>query len=129
MSKGRNGLSSIGLTAHLGIDSAPIRRDLFQLISLTLCLNPYFLIISFNYHVLFFYPLGDVTYLTFIHTRKSFSSIFCHLKLYDVNSLSVMEAKGTWKQNPEANICVQERWEWGVEKAPLWETSKFVPFT
>ena len=27
-----------------------------------------------------------------------------------------MQAKGIWKQDPEANIWVQEEWEWGVEK-------------
>ena len=28
------------------------------------------------------------------------------------------QAKGIWKQDPEANIWAQEGWEWGVEKAP-----------
>ena len=28
-----------------------------------------------------------------------------------------------WKQDPEANIWFQERWEWGVKKAPQWGTS------
>ena len=30
----------------------------------------------------------------------------------------LMQDKGIWKQDPEANICDQEGWEWGVEKAP-----------
>ena len=34
-----------------------------------------------------------------------------------------MQAKGIWKQDPEANIWSQEGWEWGVEKAPQWGTS------
>ena len=34
-----------------------------------------------------------------------------------------IQAKGIWKQNPEANIWAQEGWEWGVEKAPEWGTS------
>jgi hypothetical protein len=29
-----------------------------------------------------------------------------------------MQAKGTCKQDPEANIWAQEIREWGVEKAP-----------
>ena len=29
-----------------------------------------------------------------------------------------IQAKGIWKQDPEANIWAQEGWEWGVEKAP-----------
>ena len=33
-----------------------------------------------------------------------------------------MQAKGIWKQDPEANIWAQEAWEWGVEKAPQWRT-------
>ena len=33
-----------------------------------------------------------------------------------------MQAKGIWKQDPEANIWTQEGWECGVEKAPQWET-------
>ena len=40
-----------------------------------------------------------------------------------------MQAKCIWKQDPEVNICAQERWEWKLEKAPKWETSYFVPFT
>ena len=35
-----------------------------------------------------------------------------------------IQTKGIWKQDPEANICAQEGWEWGVEKAPQWGTSK-----
>ena len=35
----------------------------------------------------------------------------------------IIQAKGTWKQDPEANIWAQEGWEWGVEKAPQWGTS------
>ena len=27
-----------------------------------------------------------------------------------------MQAKGIWKQDPEANIWAQEGWEWGVER-------------
>ena len=34
-----------------------------------------------------------------------------------------MQAKGIWKQDPEANIWAQEGWEWGMEKAPQWGTS------
>ena len=34
-----------------------------------------------------------------------------------------IQAKGIWKQDPEANIWAQEGWEWGVEKAPQWGTS------
>ena len=34
-----------------------------------------------------------------------------------------IQAKVNWKQDPEANIWAQEGWEWGVEKAPQWETS------
>ena len=34
-----------------------------------------------------------------------------------------MQAKGIWKQDPEANIWTQERWKWWVEKAPQWGTS------
>ena len=26
-------------------------------------------------------------------------------------------------EDPEPNICAQEEWEWGVEKAPQWGTS------
>ena len=37
-----------------------------------------------------------------------------------------LHAKGIWKQDPDANIWTQEGWEWGVEKAPEWETSYFV---
>ena len=33
------------------------------------------------------------------------------------------QAKGIWKQDPEANIWVQGGWEWGVEKASQWGTS------
>ena len=33
------------------------------------------------------------------------------------------QAKGIWKQDPQANILAQEGWEWGVEKAPQWGTS------
>ena len=29
-----------------------------------------------------------------------------------------IQAKGIWKQDPEANIMAQEGWELGVEKAP-----------
>ena len=28
-----------------------------------------------------------------------------------------IQAKGIWKQDPDANIWVQEGWEWGMEKA------------
>ena len=31
-----------------------------------------------------------------------------------------MQAKGIWKQDPEANIWAQEGCEWGVEKASEW---------
>ena len=31
-----------------------------------------------------------------------------------------MQAKGIWKQDPEANVWNQKRWEWRVEKAPQW---------
>ena len=31
-----------------------------------------------------------------------------------------IQAKGIWKQDPEVNIWVQERCEWGVEKASQW---------
>ena len=31
-----------------------------------------------------------------------------------------MQAKGTWKQDPEANIWDWERSESGVEKVPQW---------
>ena len=34
------------------------------------------------------------------------------------NMVSYIKAKGIWKQDPEANIWIQEGWEWGVEKAP-----------
>ena len=34
-----------------------------------------------------------------------------------------MQAKGIWKQDPEANIWTQEGWEWEVEKGPQWGTS------
>ena len=33
------------------------------------------------------------------------------------------KANDTLKQDPQVNIWAQERWEWGVEKAPLWGTS------
>ena len=33
------------------------------------------------------------------------------------------QAKGIWKQDPEANIWAQEGWEWGVDKASQWWTS------
>ena len=33
-----------------------------------------------------------------------------------------IQAKGIWKQDPEANIWAQEGWEWGVEKTPQWGT-------
>ena len=29
-----------------------------------------------------------------------------------------IQAKGIWKQDPEANILAQEGLEWGVQKAP-----------
>ena len=28
-----------------------------------------------------------------------------------------MQAKGTWKQDPEANIGAKEEWDWGMVKA------------
>ena len=34
-----------------------------------------------------------------------------------------IQAKGIWKQDPEANFWAQEGWECGVEKAPQWGTS------
>ena len=34
-----------------------------------------------------------------------------------------MQAKGIWKQDPEANTLAQEGWEWGVEKAQQIGTS------
>ena len=34
-----------------------------------------------------------------------------------------MRVKGTWKKDPEANVSVQEWWEWRVEKTPQWGTS------
>ena len=34
-----------------------------------------------------------------------------------------MQDKGIWKQNPEATIWAQERWEWGVDKARTRGTS------
>ena len=34
-----------------------------------------------------------------------------------------IQAKGIWKQDPEANVWAREGWEWGVEKAPQWGTS------
>ena len=40
-----------------------------------------------------------------------------------------IQAKGTWKEDPGANISAQEGWEWEVEKVPQWGTSLFVPFT
>ena len=30
------------------------------------------------------------------------------------------QANGIWKHDPEANIWVQEGWEWEVENAPQW---------
>ena len=39
-----------------------------------------------------------------------------------------MQAKGIWKQEPEANIWAQEGCEWWVEKASQSGTSYFVPF-
>ena len=41
----------------------------------------------------------------------------------------ILTNRSIWKQDPEANIWAQEGWEWGVEKAPQWGTSEFVPFT
>ena len=32
--------------------------------------------------------------------------------------LGRIQAKGIWKQDPEANIWAQEGCEWGVEKVP-----------
>ena len=50
-----------------------------------------------------------------------------HLQRYKTYSgylfFNRIEAKGIWKQEHEANIWTQERWEWGVEKAPQWGTS------
>ena len=40
-----------------------------------------------------------------------------------------IQGKGICKQDPEANTWVQEGCEWGVEKAPQWGTSWFIPFT
>ena len=37
-----------------------------------------------------------------------------------------MQAKGIWKQDPEANIWAQEEWEWEGEKAPQWGTNALV---
>ena len=34
-----------------------------------------------------------------------------------------MQAKGIWKQDPEANIWVQGEWKWEVENSPQWGTS------
>ena len=39
------------------------------------------------------------------------------------NIMGGMQAKGIWKQDPEANIWAQEGWELGVEKVPQWGTS------
>ena len=39
-----------------------------------------------------------------------------------------MQAKGIWKQDPDANIWVQEGWEWGMEKTPQEENSYCLPF-
>ena len=36
-----------------------------------------------------------------------------------------MQAKGTWKQDPEVNIWAQDSWELRMEKAPQCGTSKF----
>jgi hypothetical protein len=33
------------------------------------------------------------------------------------------QAKGIWKQDPEAHIWAQEGWEWEVKKAPQWRNS------
>ena len=32
------------------------------------------------------------------------------------------QAKGIWKQDPEAKIWTQEGWEWGMDKASQWGT-------
>ena len=34
-----------------------------------------------------------------------------------------IQAKGIWKQDLEMNICVQEGWETGAQKAPRWGAS------
>ena len=34
-----------------------------------------------------------------------------------------LQAKGIWKQDPEASIWAEEGWEWEVEKVTPWETS------
>ena len=41
------------------------------------------------------------------------------------SSDDIIQAKDIWKQDPEANIWALERLEWGVVKAPQWETSLF----
>ena len=40
-----------------------------------------------------------------------------------------MHTKVIWKQDPRANNWTQVGRKWGVEKAPHWVTSEFVPFT
>jgi hypothetical protein len=40
-----------------------------------------------------------------------------------------MQGKGIWNHDPEANICLQKKMEWGVEKAPKVGTSNFVHFS
>ena len=57
------------------------------------------------------------------YRRGGFALIF--LWLWNMVSYikALIQAKGSWKQDPEANIWTQEGWEWGVEKAPQWGTS------
>ena len=57
----------------------------------------------------------------------TFMTVFCiygSMWIYQKIEIILLVAnKGIWKQDPEANILAQGRWEWEMEKALQWETS------
>ena len=53
---------------------------------------------------------------------KIYKTIMLPVVLYGCEAWSVTlnQTRVIWKQDPQANIWPQERWEWGVEKGPQW---------
>ena len=63
---------------------------------------------------------GNPVANTFLDQSYQYNYLYFYIVSYIKGG---MQAKGIWKQGPEANIWAQEEWEWGVEKAPQWGTS------
>ena len=92
-----------------------------SIIYTTICFKLYFFIIQSKYSCLLDSSLRIFRIKTYINNNIASCAIWLWNMVSYIKGRT--QAKGIWKQDPEANIWAQKGLKWGGDKAPQWGTS------